>query len=77
MSLNYRVPCLTSSISCGAMRRQLHAIVERSRHDAGEPPRSLSKGRRHFVGLRRGRFFAAADLMMRLPFPLDGNGILA
>src|SRR6516225_2969229 len=33
--------------------------------------------RRHFDGLRRGGFFAPSDLMMRLPFPLAGNGILA
>jgi hypothetical protein len=31
----------------------------------------------HFDGLRRGGFFAPSDLMMRLPFPLDGNGTLA
>jgi hypothetical protein len=31
---------------------------------------------RHFDGLRRGGFSALSDLMMTLPFPLDGNGIL-
>ena len=39
--------------------------------------RCLSKSRRHFDGFRRGGFFAPSDLMMRLPFPLDGNGTLA
>ena len=37
----------------------------------------LIKSRRHFDGFRRGGFFAPSDLMMRLPFPSDGNGTLA
>lgn len=44
---------------------------------AGKPPRCLSNPRRHFVGLRRDRCFAAAVRMMSLPFPLDGKGTLA
>ncbi len=67
----------TSSISCGAKRCQLHAVVERSSHDAGSRHVASGTPRRHFVAFRLGFLFAAADLMIKLPFPSDDNGILA
>ncbi len=52
-----------------------HSIL--LRHAILSKTRCLFKPRHHFDGFRRGGFFASSDLMMRLPFPVAGNGTLA